>query len=74
MNPEINIKCGTWLLNDLKNYWTNKEYSDKHVFTLTLNSYHFGITKIRNNISKYIKDTKYTNAILDYKIKLEKEI
>lgn len=74
MNPEINIKCGTWLLNDLKNYWNNKEYSDKHVFTLTLNSYHFGITKVRNNISKYIKDTKYTNAILDYKIKLEKEI
>jgi len=73
MNPVINIKCGVWQLNYLQDYWISQGFDDEQVFNLMLNSYHFGITKVKNKPNKFIKNTKYINAVYDYKYKLESE-
>lgn len=73
LNPKENIIAGIWYLNYLRDYWQSKNHSDEQIFNLMLNSYHFGITKVKNNTSLYINETKYINAIYNYKIKLERE-
>lgn len=70
-NPYTNIEFAIWYLDYLNQYWTNQGASEDEKAFLVPLSYHKGIQGSRDWIKEYGWNSKYVDAIYDYKERLE---
>ncbi len=71
-NPRHNIVAGIWYLNYLRDYCYKKDLTDEQAFAAMLIFYHRGINGGIKYIKKYGFNSKYVQAVYNYKTKLEK--